>query len=234
MAPQPFPFFFLSEETRLSREASRHFLTVLRLGTGDCLEVSDGRGQIWLAEAVSVEGKQIRVRYLEARNIDSDPPRLCLATAIPKGQRMGVLVEKAGELGVREIRPIITQRSSVRTVTEGMIRRWGAIAESARAQSRYPWVCPIHPPISLEKLLSSEIQPAYLDMGDTFTSWSCLVSNPSPILLIGPEGGWSDHEYQLFQERGLLRLSMGTRPLRMETAAMTAVTWYEAAKAFSR
>jgi 16S rRNA (uracil1498-N3)-methyltransferase len=227
MAPGYSPFYYVDESLVLSMENSRHFTRVLRKGAGDIMEISDGKGRSWQARALLSESGVIRAERVSACR-EEPQPFLRLACAVAKGQRMAYLVEKSAELGVRDIQPILCQHASVRNITDGMLRRWRAIALSGSAQSRSPWICSVLPPVPLEKLLRSRDCVAVLDPAGEEKSWSLLSQKEEWTILVGPEGGWSGKERAYFQENSIPLLPLMKRILRIETAAAAAVATYYA------
>jgi 16S rRNA (uracil1498-N3)-methyltransferase len=211
---------------RLGREHRKKLVRVLRLGAGDPVEIlSPGRRAEYRIAAVQPEEIELeRVREMEA------PPeprcRLILAQAIPKGDRFDWLIQKATELGVAEIHPLITERTIVRPDDpEGRMQRWNEIAASAAAQCEGAFPAWIHPPVPLGEFLEVE-QPGVrilLHEREGYFSLHSLLDNVRDsriTFVVGPEGGWSPEETAALTRAGYARVQLGRRVLRSETAGL--------------
>lgn len=205
---------------------------VLRRALGSPLEVIDSSGRLYgavlLAEAA---GARARARLEEEL---ATPPRprlnLTLAQAIPKGQKMDFVVEKATELGVTRIVPFSSERTVGDATREGKVERWRRLAKSAAQQCGRPDVTDIASPASFAELLAG--LAAY---DRTLVPWELAAAGPLretlPALLanvrtvlvaIGPEGGLSSAEAEAAARAGAHLVSLGSRILRTETAGLVA------------
>ena len=215
----------------LEGERLRHLRTVLRLGPGDEFSVTDGEGAEY----------QVRVEHL-GRDRGSalvlartEPPResaldLVLAQALPKGDRFSFVLEKAAELGVRRIMPLVSRRT-VAAAGRGAAAagRWRRIIESAVAQSgrtRLPGLCPVQ---SFEELIADPTLPELrLLLWEHATAGLREVIDGraaprSALVTIGPEGGWSEQEVQRARHAGFTVVRFGPRILRADTAGIAAL-----------
>ena len=230
MAFNHLPFFYLEDESYLSRESSRHFRDVRRSGAGDRLIVSDGRGAVREAEAECFQNGRLKVKLLEKVSF-SPMPSIHLAAPPVKGHRMSYLIEKSAELGIGSFQPVMTERTSVRDVTSGMMDRWRRIALSAGMQSRNSWICCILEPLPLKGMVSQHHdEMAVLDPEGIPGNWSRILTKSRVVLTIGPEGGWSNDELNLFRDYHLPLLPLSGSVLRTETAAVAAISYYYAKK----
>ncbi len=220
----------------LEAGAARHLLSVLRLRPGDALIVFNGRGGEYRARLLTADGKQARVRLEHYQ--EGPPPsplRITLAVGLSKGERMDWVIQKAVELGVQRICPLVTERCEVRLKgqrAERKSRHWQAIAESACEQSGQNLVPRIAAPVALQMALAEAEQGAdacklILDPRASQSLASLLDSRPpgqitAVILLSGPEGGFTDAEVDLVTRHGFTAVSLGPRVLRTETAPLAA------------
>lgn len=216
----------------LPDEVARH-IQVLRLAAGDALTLFNGRGGQYEARLVEV-GRRSAVAEIGAfAAAEAEPPyRITLAQAVAGGDKMDWLIEKAVELGVSRIVPLVTTRGVVRLSAERASRRhahWQGIVRAACEQcgrNRIPDVEPAHDlskwfhalPDStssgtLRLLLSPRARSAFATLPETAPSGEVT-------LLIGPEGGLSPDEEDAAMARGFTALSLGPRVLRTETAGM--------------
>jgi len=219
------PFYFAGTLPELEPEDSIHFLKVMRGREGDPLEVSDGRGRRWSARAAHVGKREVRVELVEELEPEV-PPSVAVASALPKGQRAADLVEKTVEMGISDLHFIVSKFSSVRELTPGMLRRFQAVARSAAMQSRQAFLPAIHKMIPLAEFLEKNPRSAVLERTGGRKEWDRLSSEKGWSLLVGPEGGWSPDEMDLFKEKGLPLLALTDHPLRVETAAVAGLAFY--------
>lgn len=218
----------------LSTGASQHVGVVLRMQVGEQLTLFCGDNHEFEATIEAVKKKQVSVLVgaMKEKNRES-PLSIHLAQAISKGERMDLVMQKAVELGVTSIRPIITERCVVKLDKERMEKRlhqWQSIVIAACEQSGRNTVPAVHQQVNLEEYLR-EI-PGELKLilhPGSKKNWRDLILDPSSIaLLVGPEGGFSDQEVQLVSQYGFQPLSLGPRILRTETAAITALSVLQA------
>ncbi|MBN9422103.1 MAG: 16S rRNA (uracil(1498)-N(3))-methyltransferase [Candidatus Accumulibacter sp. 66-26] len=217
----------------LPESAARHAARVLRLRSGDDLTLFDGRGGEYAARIAQVERERVRVDVLawDARECES-PLALTLVQALQAGEKMDLTVQKAVELGVGRIVPVLARRSVVRLDGARAARRvehWRGVAASACEQcgrNRVPDVAELQ---GLERWLA---QPAPTDAlrlmlapGAEHTL-ATLAPPPagSPIeLLIGSEGGLAPEEMHAAAQAGFVAVRLGPRVLRTETAGLAAL-----------
>lgn len=223
------PFFYVDSAFRLCADDADHFVKVLRGREGEPLEVSDGAGRTWMATAHLISRREVEaVRGEEL--LTEQAPIVALATALPKGQRAAYLIEKSVEFGLAGLTLLNTQFASSHDCHPGLLRRLQAIADSAGMQARHPWRCPVHPMQNLSRFLESGRSLAVLDSQGTRAAWKELDPGTPCTLLVGPEGGWSPEELELFERKGLPLLPLTRHPLRMETAAVASLAFWHALK----
>jgi 16S rRNA (uracil1498-N3)-methyltransferase len=202
-----------------------HYLgNVLRLGEGDQLLLFDGDSGEWRAAIEGVAKKRLVLRVVEQVRPAETLPELTLAFAAIKRAPMEWLVEKATELGVARLQPVVTQRTVVERLN---LDRLGAIAIEAAEQCGRTRLPRIAEPMKLERLLESEGLLLFADETGGVPMIGALAAGPATIL-IGPEGGFTPDERERILGAGALGISLGPRILRAETAALAAVSLYMA------
>ena len=225
----PFPLH-PGATVELAAEAAHHALKVLRVGAGDTAILFDGRGGQWLA-TLSPAGKSLRANLQEFAEADCEPPlALTLAQALPAGDKMDLVVQKAVELGVSRIQPVVAKRSVVRLSGERAERRvehWRNIAIAACEQSgrnRVPTVAPILDLPQYLGVAARENGLGFVCAPGASGSLRDLAAPTVPVsLLIGPEGGFEEGELLAARAAGFHAIGLGPRVLRSETAGLGAV-----------
>lgn len=220
-------------ELSLGDQATQHVAKVLRLGVGAQLVLFDGRGGQYQASILAVERREVRVRLLgfEAVEVES-PLQITLAQGVSKGERMDFTIQKAVELGVSRIVPLDTERSVVNLKGERRDKKmthWQGVIASACEQcgrNRLPELLPWQ---SLSQWLQRgpDGQGLLLDHRAA-TSLGNLDETRVLTLLIGPEGGLAPVEREQAYQAGYQGLRLGSRVLRTETAALTAIAALQA------
>ncbi len=221
-------------ELRLGASAAAHVGRVLRLVTGSELTLFDGRGGEYPATIVESRGTVLRVRVGAHRAIERESPlRITLAQALARGERMDWIVQKATELGVAAIVPLLTERSVVKLDARQAEKRrehWRGIVIGACEQSGRNRLPDVLGPQPLDQwLASAPPADARILLDPTADSGlRSLDSTRTVSVLIGPEGGLSPAERALAVRAGFTQLRMGPRVLRTETAAIAALSALQA------
>ena len=210
-------------------EAQAHYIgRVLRMASGDALQLFDGSGQEFLGTLLEVGKKRVSVQLDEsvAGQTESNL-QIHLGQSLSRGERMDWAIQKATELGVREITPIVSERCEVRLKDERADKRlahWRQIAVSACEQCGRSQVPVIHPPLLLAdwlKQIEADLKLVLHPVAEP------LLSHAKPgslAFLIGPEGGLSDAEVTQAQATGFHSARFGPRVLRTETAPVVALS----------
>jgi len=217
--------------------AARH-VQVLRMQPGHTLTLFNGEGGEFSAEVQHMGRSDVRVVVGEHRAAECEAAcQVHLAVGMPANERMDWLVEKATELGVHRITPLMTERSVIRLTGERAEKKqahWQAVAASASEQCGRNRVPVIDMPERLDAWLAR--QAAQADMVHGVLSLHASTqplhvlrdgvagSAKSWVLLNGPEGGLTDAEDAAARGKGFVALSLGERVLRAETAALGALT----------
>jgi 16S rRNA (uracil1498-N3)-methyltransferase len=202
----------------LPQEEARHVFKVLRGKTGDTVEVVDGAGRLFVAELR--DGKEIAVLD-ELPSTNSTDVEISLYQAVPKGGRMDLVVEKATEVGVTLIVPLLTERGVV-SPREGKVGRWRRVAEAAARQSLRLRVPEVAEPVRFADAVSGVGEGVLLHNASGLRPFEAVVGTPAR-LFVGPEGGWGEGELRLAEEAGLALGGLGPYRLRSETAGIVAV-----------
>ncbi|MBP6251708.1 MAG: 16S rRNA (uracil(1498)-N(3))-methyltransferase [Rubrivivax sp.] len=221
-------------ELELPSGPARH-VQVRRLQPGDALTLFDGRGGEWAAKVLQMGRQQVRVLVGAHDPVTREAAlALTLALGMPANERMDWLVEKATELGVAAIRPLVTERSVLRLTGERAERKrahWRAIAVAAAEQCGRTRVPLLHPVRALADAdaLPSPMQGWVLSFARGAAGPAALAGTGAAaaelLLLSGPEGGLTPAEEARALALGLQPLSLGPRVLRAETAPLVALAW---------
>jgi 16S rRNA (uracil1498-N3)-methyltransferase len=216
-------------------EQARYLTAVMRLGVGDVLAVFNGRDGEWRAIVAEVGKRGCRLRVEEPLRSQSLGPDLDLITALVKRTRLETIVEKATELGARRIRLVVTERTNADHTN---VARLQAIAVEAAEQTGRLDVPQVAPPLRLDGLLAGWTEDRRLmfcdEAGDARPVLSALTERGEGAtpwaVLIGPEGGFSPVERERLRALdGVTPVSLGPRILRADTAAIAALTLWQAA-----
>ena len=215
-------------EFSLPDGAARH-VQVLRLQPGAALTLFDGSGAEWPAEVVKMARNAVVVRVGARREVDRELPlNVTLALGVPTNERMDAVVEKATELGVAAIQPLLCERSVLRLAGERADKRrehWQSVAIAACEQSgrnKVPVIEPIRPLSAWLATLgpSTSQETRWLLRTSEATLPGARSAAVAVIALSGPEGGLSPAEESAAQERGFEPVSLGPRVLRADTAPL--------------
>lgn len=211
----------VNSEIILSREQMHHAHVVLRLSCDDEVRVFNGRDGEWGCKITDVKknaivcSEQIRPQTTEKGVI--------VACALINPNHFSILIEKITELGVVEIIPVITRYTQYRKINDKKIEQ---IMIHACEQSKRLSIPRLYEPVKLEDFLKQDHANLKILVGDeSLTSCSLLDSiSEDAIFLVGPEGGFSENEYNLFRQYDHVKLfSLGQNVLRSETAAISFV-----------
>ncbi|HEV2333024.1 MAG TPA: 16S rRNA (uracil(1498)-N(3))-methyltransferase [Gammaproteobacteria bacterium] len=220
------------DRVALDPGAAKHLSTVLRLKPGAALLLFDGSGFEFEAKLDQADKKQVWVTLstMHGPAVES-PLQVTLAQGVSRGERMDYTVQKAVELGVSTIVPVLTERSVVKLDKDGGAKKrehWHGVVVGACEQSGRVRVPEVQPPLPLASLLADLPQAGLKLLLDPLGG-STANDLPRPadgrvLLLIGPEGGLSENERNLAARVGFTGLKLGPRILRTETAALVALS----------
>ena len=220
----------------LTGNEARHIASVLRLAAGDAVTLFDGSGSYYetLITGVSpgrVETKIVAITPYMAMDGETHP-LLHLAVGLLKGKKMDFVIQKATELGIASVHPFRSQFCAAPDPSPGRFERWQRIGREACKQCNRPTPPKLHGVATLAELLAAAAEDRH---GLKLIFWEeegqtplqdVLAAAPaaeSAIVLVGPEGGFSQEEVTLAVEAGFQPVTLGRRILRAETAALAAV-----------
>jgi len=211
---------------RLNRDHKKRLLKVMRLKINDELQVVSP-GKQFLCRLKEIRPEEVILEILQDLPIAARPGlHLVLAQAIPKGDRFEWLIQKATELGVAEIFPLITDRTIVRPVhASEKIQRWNEIAEHSAGQCENPYPAQIHPPQSLSSFLTAHAGSGLKLLlherdGAPLKEIAQSYDSNNIIFIVGPEGGWTETESRQISAAQYVKIHLGPRILRAETAGL--------------
>ncbi len=209
-----------------------HIRTVLRLQTGDKIQVLDGKGSLYLVQLADVKSKSVKGEIISSEKVNTDSPlKIHLGQSLIKGNKFDVVLRKSVELGVQSITPLITERTVVKSDGNKKIARWQKIAEESCKQcgrSSIPTVSE-----SIIKLGAFCQKRNEDDLKFMFWELESKIGlkdmNPEKIpssvsVLIGPEGGFTIEEVETARSHGFQTVGLGPRILRAETAPLVVLS----------
>ncbi|GAB5412707.1 MAG: 16S rRNA (uracil(1498)-N(3))-methyltransferase [Congregibacter sp.] len=230
------PRFFTAETLRsgqrlmLEKEVSRHISKALRMRIGERLYLFDGSGVEARADIVSIDRQGVSVDIGDTHFVDRESPlAITLAVALSRGDRMDTIMQKSTELGVTAIWPFVSERTGVKLDGERLLRKqehWQKIAISACEQCGRNRIPKLSPVMSYENLLeTAKVSESSLRLllhpeGKAKTLPEVCESL---LLMVGPEGGFTDGEVVAATYAGFKPFLLGPRILRAETAPLTAI-----------
>ena len=234
------PAFFISSAEihgtalTLTGELCHHLRASLRVKPGEVLRLTDERRQRYEVRVSAVAPQALTAEILESRPgpIDTSP-RVILAQVILKGDHMDWVVQKASELGVKAVLPLISRHGVVRPQPErvaAQVARWQRIATEAAQQSEQ-WQPPqVLEPLEVRRFFSGHQATTALLLAERQNAVG-LANVPLPALptdtitvIVGPEGGWAEEELSQAVDGQCLAVSLGEHILRADTAAVTALS----------
>lgn len=211
----------------LTGQNAAHLARVLRVRAGQEFDlVLPGGSTARAARVTAVSNDRVEFELGAELMADAAPRRVSLYLAVFKFDRMEWAIEKATELGVTEIVPVIARRTEkhLAQAAAKRVERWRRIAREAAQQSRSPGVPEVVPPIRLPQ--AAELAKGariVLAENESQTMLKDVLQGSEFSLAIGPEGGWTQDELGLFDRSGWRRASLGPNVLRAETAAIAAL-----------
>ncbi len=220
------------DNLKITGEEKKHIVSVLRYNKGDSIDVVDGRGNIYQVEITDVGKNEIKCKII-SKNIGENEPEIHLTLAQPlgKGYKMDWVVEKATEIGVSSIIPLITERTIIKLgdlkKEKAKIDRWRKIAIASMKQSLRSVLPDIKPVTKLDQLLT-QIRKYELTLIGSLESDAKSLKNLSQLkkplrkilVIVGPESGFTDDELTQLKSAGAIPLSLGKIRLRTETAGI--------------
>ncbi len=224
------------QRARLSGSAAAHATRVLRLGPGAAVTTFNGDGHDYPGKIVALRGGEveIEVESVSAARAESKLA-ITLVQGVARGDRMDLVIQKAAELGVTAIQPVLTSRSVVKLTESTTARKqahWRGVAIAACEQSGRARIPVIGEPMTLPNWLAQAPTPGVQRIQLAIDASQPLATLARGVnaceLLIGPEGGLDDSEQDVAESVGFVRALLGPRVLRSETAAIAALVVLQA------
>ena len=222
----------LSTQVVLSDDDVFHLTRVMRAKAGEQIEVV-ADGLVYLAEIKRIKPLQIDV-VKKIRENNELPNQVTLIAALIKGEKMDFVLQKATELGVSEIVLLQTERTVVkfkRDDKQVKLQRFNRILKEAAEQSKRSKIPALYRVIDLDHLKDIDAKVkmiAYEGMEGTTTYFNKVVNSIKPgqkvAIIVGPEGGFTEHEVEVAEKCGYKRVGLGRRILRAETASVYALS----------
>lgn len=218
----------------LPAAAAAHIARVLRARSGDPLILFNGDGCEYHGTIESVRGNRVSVTLIARQAVNRESAlQVTLVQSVARGERMDFVIQKATELGVWRIVPVLSERSVVRLdAGQRTARRehWHCVAAHACEQCGRNRLPLIDPPLDLREHLAARDHPEARFVLDPEAQGTALrTALPASVeITVGPEGGFSGGEIEAMELAGLSGLRFGPRILRTETAALFALGWLQA------
>ncbi|MET7030228.1 16S rRNA (uracil(1498)-N(3))-methyltransferase [Sediminicola luteus] len=213
-----------TEQFTFPTDESKHIVKVLRKKTGDILQITNGQGDMFQAEILFPDHKKCTAKIIEKKHYEPKDNKLHMVVAPTKlNDRFEWFLEKATEIGVDEITPLICEHSERKVIKKD---RMNKVIQAAMKQSLQTYLPTLNEAITFKEFLASSMQ------GDLFIA-HCEENGKTELkermrpksqttILIGPEGDFSTNEIALAIEKGFLPVALGQTRLRTETAAIFA------------
>lgn len=226
----------IGDQLALPAQAAEHVARVLRMVAGDALSLFNGDGRDYQATLLTAGKRGVTVSIGNVREAATQSPlALTLAQAIGRGDKMDWIVQKATELGVVRIVPLLTERTQVQldgARARKRVEHWHAVAVGACEQSGRSVLPEVTAPLALAEWLTqigaeSGLRLA-LEPGAESRMRTLRFTLPRGILAVGPEGGLSEGDLQRLHAAGFSGVSLGPRILRTETAGLAALAALQA------
>lgn len=209
---------------RIEGQQAVHLARVLRAQTGQHYELAH-EGRVFVARVLRASPRTVEFALEQELAVSPEESVIELAAALFKFERWEWMVEKATELGVTKVQPVLSRRTDARLATAvgAKLERWRTIAFEAAQQARRCSVPEIAAPLHLEEILAAPPAAARILLAEGGTAPALTARTGAVCLLCGPEGGWTGDEVAAAGEAGFVSASLGPRILRCETAALAAL-----------
>ena len=214
----------------LPESAAAHLVRVLRLQQGDACVLFNGDGHDYAARLSSVGKREVLADIQSAQAIANESPlHLTLVQGIARGEKMDLILQKATELGVAAIIPVMAERTEVKLDaerTEKRMAHWRSVIASACEQSGRARLPGLSAPTALNDAargIASDALRLTLDPTGDVSLATVQVTTGAVAVAIGPEGGWSPRDRDTLSAAGFTGLRLGPRILRTETAGLAAI-----------
>ncbi|MEP6906804.1 MAG: 16S rRNA (uracil(1498)-N(3))-methyltransferase [Pseudoxanthomonas sp.] len=220
----------------LPDSAAAHLVRVLRMREGDACVLFNGDGNDYAARITAAGKREVAVEILSTSAVSNESPlSITLVQGIARGEKMDLILQKATELGVAGVVPVLAERTEVKLDAERSAKRmahWRSVMVSACEQSGRARLPSLTAPMALAAAASA-LQGDCMKLTLDPEGEQSLQSLPSPpvsgvAIAIGPEGGWSPRDRETLRASGFTGLRLGPRVLRTETAGLAAIAALQA------
>ena len=218
------------EAISLSTDKTHHILHVLRLHVGDQIQLFNNSGFEFKAKIIEAKKKAIQVEVGESRECENDSPlEIALYLAVSRGPHMDFSIQKAVELGVKVIIPIISEFSNVKLMgnrVDNKVTHWEKIIIGAAEQCGRNTLAELQSPATFSESinLDNDSKKLILHPGVGQTMSKINIKNNKLALMIGPEGGFNEAEFQKALDNNYIPVNLGPRILRTETAVICSLS----------
>jgi 16S rRNA (uracil1498-N3)-methyltransferase len=226
------PFFYISEfnpaqkEITLDEDASRHVVQVLRMKEGDNLNLTDGKGNLVTGEITDDHKKHCSVKVIGSRLTSHIPRKITIAISLLKNtNRFEWFLEKATEIGVSEVIPLICERTEKQKFRHD---RMEGICISAMLQSQQCWLPRLHEPVLFDDLVMRQFEDYRKMIAHCLEENKAALADlqisklSNQLIAIGPEGDFAKQEIELALQHKFIPVGLGETRLRSETAGVVA------------
>lgn len=210
--------------------AANHLARVLRLREGDGCVLFNGDGHDYDARITTIGKRGVLVDVVGTRAVDNESPlHVTLLQGIARGEKMDLILQKATELGVSAILPVMAERTEVKLDAERAEKRvahWRSVIASACEQSGRARLPTLSAPAALAdaaRMVATDATKLTLDPTGDVSLATVEVASGAVVVAIGPEGGWSPRDRDTLSAAGFTGLRLGPRILRTETAGLAAI-----------
>ncbi|MFT3667448.1 MAG: 16S rRNA (uracil(1498)-N(3))-methyltransferase [Pseudoxanthomonas sp.] len=214
----------------LPEVTANHLARVLRLREGDPCVLFNGDGYDHDGRVASIGKREVVVELQASRAVDNESPlHVTLLQGIARGEKMDLILQKATELGVAAIMPVVAERTEVKLDAERAEKRvahWRSVIASACEQSGRARVPTLSAPTPLNEAtrgMAGDAMRLTLDPTGDVSLATVQVTTGAVVVAIGPEGGWSPRDREILAATGFTGLRLGPRILRTETAGLAAI-----------
>ncbi|MEO8770956.1 MAG: RsmE family RNA methyltransferase [Ferruginibacter sp.] len=228
------PFFYNEEinansnQLVLNEETSKHVVQVLRMKVGEQLQLTDGKGNLFTTEIIDDHKKKAAVKILSSGFVPASEKKIIIAISLVKNtSRFEWFLEKATEIGVNEIIPLLCTRTEKQHFR---FERMNGILISAMLQSQQSWLPVLHEPVRFDDLMIRQFDDckkyiAHCLPGGNKESLNHPITKLSnQLILIGPEGDFTNQEIEQALQNNFIPVALGETRLRTETAGVVAAT----------
>lgn len=210
----------------MGAQSAHYLFSVRRFKVGDEINIFDGLGKSYTAQITKISKTSVEGKIISDMPFIMPKYKIVLYSAIPKGDRFEWLVEKAAELGIYKIVPLITNYSVTKTFSSAKLERFNKISIAASSQSGRADIMPVADPVSFTDAIKTDgLKIMALETEDKQSLFKLLtkeVLTDTINIFIGPEGGFTESEVAAALNTGVKPVTLGKNILRVETAAVTA------------